>query len=407
MRRILLLAAVLAVALPTAAEAAVIPSVNAGTLTVTGDGAADTHHAAPHLPHHARRQRRRASTARRSREIEIRSGAGDDTIRIADALTEPTTIESGAGADTVIGGPGAETIATGDDGDFVQPGGGDDTVLLGAATTPRSRATGFDSVDGQSGQGHAARRRHRPSPRSSRCRPTAPRRGSRATRGPSTTDSTAVETLDVTAAGGPDLVDIGDLDGDRRCATSTPTSASSTARATRSTSRAPTASTTSASARSTTTVRVEGLDSTVIGSRTRVAADDRLTVFGRGGVDFITADRTVGARIALTLDGGAGTDVIDGSDAADIAARRPGRGRRSPAARATTPSTWATATTRFTRTVADGIDRVEGGAGVDHAQRVRHRERRLHRGAGPARPHPPALRVHRLGRHGRRRAHHA
>ena len=40
-------------------------------------------------------------------------------------------------------------------------------------------------------------------------------------------------------------------------------------------------------------------------------------------------------------------------------------GTRSPAARATTPSTWATATTRFTRTVADGIDRIEGGPGVD------------------------------------------
>ena len=39
MRRILLLAAVLAVALPTAAEAAVLPSGHAGTLTVIGDGA--------------------------------------------------------------------------------------------------------------------------------------------------------------------------------------------------------------------------------------------------------------------------------------------------------------------------------------------------------------------------------
>ena len=112
------------------------------------------------------------------------------------------------------------------------------------------------------------------------------------------------------------------------------------------------------------TVRVEGLDPT-IRIENAVATDDRLTVFGRGDVDFITADRSVGARIALTLDGGAGTDVIDGSDAADTLRGGPGRGRDQRRARATTPSTSATATTRFSRTVADGIDRVEGGAGID------------------------------------------
>lgn len=42
MRRILLLAAMLTVALPSAAQASVIPTVAADTLTVTGDGAADS-----------------------------------------------------------------------------------------------------------------------------------------------------------------------------------------------------------------------------------------------------------------------------------------------------------------------------------------------------------------------------
>lgn len=44
MRRILLLAATLtaAVALPAAAEASVISTVSAGTLTITGDGAVDS-----------------------------------------------------------------------------------------------------------------------------------------------------------------------------------------------------------------------------------------------------------------------------------------------------------------------------------------------------------------------------
>ena len=38
--------------------------------------------------------------------VDVRSGAGDDSIRIADALTDAVTIESGPGADTVVGGPG-------------------------------------------------------------------------------------------------------------------------------------------------------------------------------------------------------------------------------------------------------------------------------------------------------------
>jgi hypothetical protein len=42
MRRILLLATLLIVARPTAAEASVIPTVAADTLTVTCDGAADS-----------------------------------------------------------------------------------------------------------------------------------------------------------------------------------------------------------------------------------------------------------------------------------------------------------------------------------------------------------------------------
>ena len=48
MLRIALLAAVAVIALPSAAEAAVLPSVAGDTLTVTGDGAADHDHSAPH-----------------------------------------------------------------------------------------------------------------------------------------------------------------------------------------------------------------------------------------------------------------------------------------------------------------------------------------------------------------------
>ena len=79
--------------------------------------------------------------------VDVRSGAGDDSIRIADALTDAVTIESGPGADTVVGGPGTEAIASGDDADFVHPGAGDDTVALGAGDDTAIQGDGFDQVE--------------------------------------------------------------------------------------------------------------------------------------------------------------------------------------------------------------------------------------------------------------------
>ena len=58
------------------------------------------------LAHHASTSTAPSFNRATFTQVAIRSGAGDDTIQIADALTEATTIETGAGADTVIGGPG-------------------------------------------------------------------------------------------------------------------------------------------------------------------------------------------------------------------------------------------------------------------------------------------------------------
>ena len=147
-------------------------------------------------------------------KIAIRSGAGDDSIRIADALTEAVTIESGAGADTVIGGPGRETIAAGDDADLVHPGGGDDTVLLGAGDDTVIQGDGFDQVDGQAGKDTLQAVGSDDSEEFTLQANGAKARVARDT-GPATTDSSGIEALDVIASGGPDLVDIGDLATDR------------------------------------------------------------------------------------------------------------------------------------------------------------------------------------------------
>src|SRR4051794_24270553 len=213
MVRIALLAAVAVIALPTAAEAAVLPSVTGDTLTVTGDGAADQIALRVIAPGTLQVDTGAAAldfNRATFSKVAIRSGAGDDVVRIEDALTEATTIETGAGADTVLGGPAGELIATGDDGDQVAPGGGDDTVLLGAGNDTISQGDGFDGVDGQSGSDRLIAAGSADSEEFTLQAFDGKARVTRDT-GPATTDGTAVERLDVNAAGGQDLIDIGDL----------------------------------------------------------------------------------------------------------------------------------------------------------------------------------------------------
>lgn len=360
MRRILLLAAVLTVTLPAAAEAAVIPSVSAGTLSVTGDSAADSITLRLTSPTTLDVNGAGFDRATFSR-IEIRSGAGADTIRIADALTEVVTIESGAGTDTVIGGPGAETIATGDETDFVQPGGGDDTVLLGNGDDTALQGDGFDSLDGGAGTDTLRAVGTVESEEFTLQAFGAKARIALDTR-PSTTDSLAVEALDVTAAGGADLVDMGAFDGTAVRNVTADLGFLDGARD---------------------SINVQGSDgfdsmrirpfndvvhfedsafTTTI--ENAVAADDRLTVFGRGGVDFIDADRDAGERIALTLDGGAGTDAITGSDAADILRGGPDQDSIS-GLKGNDTIDGGDGDDSFTRSTPDGLDLIEGGAGID------------------------------------------
>ena len=269
------------------------------------------------------------------------------------------------------------------------------------ATTPRSRATASTRVDGQSGKDRLLAAGSADSEEFTLQAFDGKARIARDT-GPSTTDSTAVETLDVNAAGGQDLIDIGDLTGSACCDVDADLGLVDGARD-------------QIHVQGTDgfdnicvrpfldTVRVEGLDPDDP-DRERAGGRGPLTVFGRGGTDFISADR--GRRaVALTFDGGAGTDVIDGTDAADTLLggpdgdvitgaqgqrhRRPGRRRRplqrGPWRTASIASRAAPASTSSARPAARATT-------PSRCQGLLARTRVL-------------LRVHRLGRHGRRRAH--
>ena len=363
MRQILLLAAMLTVALPAAAQASVIPTVAADTLTITGDGAADSITLRLASPTSLEVN---GATFDRSTfsKIAIRSGGGDDTIRIADALTETVTIESGAGADAVTGGPGRETITAGDGTDLVHPGAGDDSVFLGAGDDTLIQGDGFDQVDGQAGVDTLQATGSDEQEEFTLQADGTLLRVARDT-GPATTDSRGVEALDVIASGGADLIDVGDLQPTEIMKLDADLGGLDGARD---------------------QITVQGTDEfdkldiepngddvevrNFAAPTTRIhnarASDDRLTVLGRGDVDFIEAARDIGARIALTLDGGAGDDSISGTDAADELRGGPDddtiTGRRGDDI-----VDLGDGDDTFHRSTPDGRDRVEGGTGDDRA----------------------------------------
>jgi Ca2+-binding RTX toxin-like protein len=310
-----------ALTLPAAADASVLAGVSSDTLTITGDGAADriTLRLAPGAPQTLQLDTGtttlsfdRANFTR----IVIRSGAGDDDIRIDEsngAFTdaEQTTIESGAGNDVVAGGRAAETIAAGDDNDLVDAGRGDDAIFLGAGndTALQGADDGSDTLDGQSGTdafqtaGSAESEEF-----------TAQAVGNRARISRDTSSSavsmTATEIAEISAGGGQDLVDVGDLTGTGVNRVDADLGLADGARDTVFAQATANADSISVSALGD-TARVLGL-----GSELRIdnasATDDRLTVQGGGGGDKVTAVGSVSSMIATVLEGNEGIDFLTG-----------------------------------------------------------------------------------------------
>ena len=73
---------------------------------------------------------RAAVTAVDSIVVEV--GGGEDTVRIAESITIPATINTGSGRDTVFGGAGDDVLTTGSERDIVYGRGGDDVISTGS-----------------------------------------------------------------------------------------------------------------------------------------------------------------------------------------------------------------------------------------------------------------------------------
>ena len=327
MRRLLLLipAAVLAIAAPSTAHAAVVSTVSADTLNITGDAAADsiTLRLAPGAPGTLQVDTAAADfTFDRATftRISVRSGAGDDDIRIDEAngtfLDEATTIESGAGADLVLGGRGAEVIASGEENDLVLAGAGDDSLFLGGGddTAVQGPQDGFDVFEGQSGFDTVQTSGTGESEEFT-VQALSPRVRISRDVGGAGTEMAGIEVTELNAAGGQDLVDVGDLSGTEMIRFDADLGLADGARDTVFTAGTESIDSLAASALGG-AIRVTGLQAEVR-LENATPADDRLTLQARGGTDKLTAIGGVGALIGLTLEGNEKQDQLTGGTAGE------------------------------------------------------------------------------------------
>jgi RTX calcium-binding nonapeptide repeat (4 copies) len=150
--------------------------------------------------------------------IELDAGDGDDLVRIDEsngAFSDiPTTIDGGAGADTLAGGSGAELLLGGDGNDSIDGNRGNDVAFMGAGDDNFvwDPGDGSDVVEGQDGadtmlfNGAAGPEQVDLSANGNRLRFFR-------TQGTITMDTRGVERVDFNALGGADTVTVNDLTG--------------------------------------------------------------------------------------------------------------------------------------------------------------------------------------------------
>jgi Ca2+-binding RTX toxin-like protein len=233
------------------------------------------------------------------------------------------TVDGGAGNDTVTGSAGADMLFGGDGNDLINGGRGDDLALLGAGndTFVWNPGDGSDTVEGQDGQdtlqfnGANISENLDLSANGSRLR---------LSRDVASVvmDVDGVEVVNVATLAGADTLTVNDLTGTSVTHVNldlagTPGSGTGDGQADTVIVNATNGSDTILVAGSASGVTVSGLAATVTikGSE---AALDRLTVNALGGDDVVDASSLQAEVIGLTINSGAGADLILGSQGNDV-----------------------------------------------------------------------------------------
>jgi Ca2+-binding RTX toxin-like protein len=223
------------------------------------------------------------------------------------------TLDGGTGNDTLLGSQGADQLLGGDGNDFIDGNQGNDTAQMGAGDDEFQwdPGDGSDTVDGQDGNDFM---RFNGANIDENFDASANGSHVRFTRdfGNITMDLNGVERIDLFAFGGADNLVVNDLTGTDLTAIGADLGAADGA------------------ADSVTVNGTNGADNivvigqTVSGLHTSVsifsseAANDRLTINAQGGDDVVNAQSLPAGLIQLAINGGAGNDLLVGSDGDDL-----------------------------------------------------------------------------------------
>jgi Ca2+-binding RTX toxin-like protein len=232
------------------------------------------------------------------------------------------TVDGGTGNDTILGSNGTDTLRGGDGDDFIDGQQGNDNAFLGAGNDvfQWDPGDGSDVVEGQDGtdrllfNGSAANEIFEASANGGRVRFTR-------NVGSIVMDMNDVETLDINALGGTDTIRINDLSGTDLVDVNV--NLSSQIGGNVGDAAADTVIANATNGNNIIDVVGSGSSVSVLGLAARIditaseGANDSLVINGLGGNDGITATTLPAGVIRLTLDGGAGDDVLLGSQGAD------------------------------------------------------------------------------------------
>ena len=298
-------------------------------------------------------------------QLVVNALGGNDSVTAAGlpATVVGLTVDGGTGNDTITGGDGNDMLIGGDGNDTIIGGRGNDVAFLGAGndTFTWNPGDGSDTVEGQAGtdtlqfNGSNANENIDLSANGSRLRLVRDV-------GNVTMDVNGVEQVNVAALGGADTLTVNDLSGTGVTAVNldlaaTPGTGTGDGQADTVIVNGTNGADVIAVAGSRSGITVSGLAASVhiAGSE---ASSDQLVVNALAGDDTIDASALRANVVALSLNGGAGTDVLVGSPGNDLINGGTGNDLAMLGAGDDT----------FVWNPGDGSDTVEGQGGTDTLQ---------------------------------------
>jgi Ca2+-binding RTX toxin-like protein len=299
----------------------------------------------------------------------VNANGGDDTITAGNGLAGliQLTIDGGAGNDTITGGDGADLLIGGDGNDTIIGGRGNDTARMGAGddTFVWNPGDGSDIVEGQDGNdtmlfnGANINEQFNISANGQRVRFTRDVANI-------VMDLDGVEGINLNALGGADKVTVNDLSGTD--VTQVNINLAGTPGGTTGDSANDSVILNGSDAGESVQVLGQSGGIAVVGLPASVSIQsaettDSLRVNGNGGDDTISASG-LATPVQLTIDGGAGNDILIGSNLADVLLGGDGNdsiigGRGDDTAQ------MGAGDDTFVWNPGDGSDVVEGQAGTD------------------------------------------